>query len=134
MSDNMNDDIFNIDSYGEPAPESGSIDYHTTMSTTHTVPIPHSYGISPTTATTITNSGSTITLNPTHGEDLHVEGDITVGGISLKDFMESVSDRLSILTPDPRLLEKYDALKEAYEHYKILEKLCTDDDKIHEKT
>ena len=41
--------------------------------------------------------------------------------------METVSNRLSILTPNPELLEKYDALKEAYEHYKILEKICTDD-------
>ena len=48
--------------------------------------------------------------------------------------MEKVSDRLSILTPDPKLLEKYDALKEAYEHYKILEKLCTDDGTVHKKT
>ena len=80
-------------------------------------------------------STSTITLTPpTYDEDLCVDGDIKVGGKSLKDFMETVSDRLSILTPDPKLLEKYDALKEAYEHYKILEKLCTDDGTVHKKT
>ena len=65
---------------------------------------------------------------------IEVDGDIKVGGKSLKDFMEVVSERLNILTPNPELLEKYDALKEAYEHYKILEKLCTDDGTVHEKT
>tara|TARA_B100001287_G_scaffold275125_1_gene282041 strand:+ start:433 stop:786 length:354 start_codon:yes stop_codon:yes gene_type:complete len=115
MSDNMNDDIYNIT-------------YSTGSGTTYTIPT--SNGLS---ATTITN---TIPLMPNLGEDedLHVEGDIKIDGHSLKDFMESVSDRLSILTPDPKLLEKYDALKEAYEHYKILEKLCKDDGKVHKET
>lgn len=73
-------------------------------------------------------STSTITLTPPRRDiNLDVEGDIIIDGKSLKEFMETVSNRLSILTPNPELLEKYDALKEAYEHFKILEKICTDD-------
>ena len=80
-----------------------------------------------TTAPTTYNIGSTstITLTPPVLEEEYK--DIVINGMSLKEFMETVSDRLSILTPKPELLEKYNALKEAYEHYKILEKICTDD-------
>ena len=31
---------------------------------------------------------------------------------------------LNILVPDPKKLEKFEALQKAYEHYKHLEKLC----------
>ena len=90
--------------------------------------VPTTYNIGSTTT-------STVTIDPTMPmSDIEVDGDIKVGGKSLKDFMEVVSERLNILTPNPELLEKYDALKEAYEHYKILEKLCTDDGTVHEKT
>lgn len=51
--------------------------------------------------------------------------DITIGNRSLKTFMEKVEQRLAILQPDPVLLEKYQALQQAYEHYKTLEALCT---------
>lgn len=52
------------------------------------------------------------------------EGDITVKGRSLEKLLESIEDRLAILQdPDPAKLEKYKALKKAYEHYKLLEKL-----------
>ena len=89
----------------------------------------------PTTQNIGSTTTSTITIDPTMPmSDIEVDGDIKVGGKSLKDFMEVVSERLNILTPNPELLEKYDALKEAYEHYKILEKLCTDDGTVHEKT
>ena len=94
----------------------------------------HTYTTSgPTTYNIGSPSTTTVTLDPTP-RDLDIDGDIKIGGQSLKDFMEVVSERLSILTPNPELLEKYDALKEAYEHYKILEKLCTDDGTVHKKT
>lgn len=109
------DDDFGIDP--------GNMSYNTTYTT------------SPPYTVTNATSTSTITIDPTINDgDIEVSGDIKVNGKSLKDFMEKVSDRLSILTPDPKLLEKYDALKEAYEHYKILEKLCTDDGTVHKKT
>ena len=48
--------------------------------------------------------------------------------------MSVVSERLNILTPKPEVLEKYEALREAYENYKMLEKICLDDGKVHEET
>lgn len=95
---------------------------NTNTYTTTTTTAPTTYNIGSNTST------STITLTPPKRDiNLDVEGDIIIDGKSLKEFMETVSNRLSILTPNPELLEKYDALKEAYEHYKILEKICTDD-------
>lgn len=49
-------------------------------------------------------------------------------GSSLKKMIDDINDRLIILKPDPAKLEKYDALKKAYEHYKLLEKLLYDQD------
>jgi hypothetical protein len=57
---------------------------------------------------------------------LKVEGkdaDIFINGQSLSDWMSAVDKRLSILVPNPELLEKYSALQEAYDHYKTLESL-----------
>lgn len=80
---------------------------------------------------------STVTLNShthnpsvnihQHGIDLSDKADIKFGDQSLKEFMKTVSDRLAILVPDPAKLEKYAALKQAYEHYKLLEALINDD-------
>jgi len=65
---------------------------------------------------------------------LQLEGkdaDIVMNGVSLKEILDGITDRLSILQPKPELLAKYDNLREAYEHYKTLEKLLTEynDDK-----
>ena len=54
-------------------------------------------------------------------------GDIKIGDMSLKDLMLKMCDRLAILQPDMEKLEKFAALKKAYENYKLLEKLCMDD-------
>ena len=43
---------------------------------------------------------------------------------SLKEFMSKMEERLAILVPDPKKLEQFAALKKAYEHYKLMEKLC----------
>ena len=53
--------------------------------------------------------------------------DITINGKSLSEFMDTVGARLGILQPKPELLEKFEALKQAYEHYKTLEALCMGD-------
>jgi hypothetical protein len=55
--------------------------------------------------------------------------DITVGGKSLKEFMTKMEERLAILVPDPAKLEQFQALKKAYEHYKLMEKLCQEQPK-----
>jgi hypothetical protein len=58
------------------------------------------------------------------GIDMADGTDITVAGKSLKQFMDKMEERLAILVPDPAKLEKFEALKKAYEHYKLMEKLC----------
>lgn len=52
--------------------------------------------------------------------------DVKIDGVSIKEMMTQIQDRLAILVPDPTKLEKFAALKASYEHYKLLEKLCTD--------
>lgn len=65
----------------------------------------------------------------TNGIDIKAGGDIKVDGKSLKEFMTKMEQRLSILVPDPEKLEKFEALKKAYEHYKTMEALCFPKDK-----
>jgi hypothetical protein len=76
---------------------------------------------------------STITSSATPGLSLDVngdanfDGDIKWKGRSLTNMIETIEKRLAILTPDPKKLEKYEALQKAYDHYKLMEKLCHDD-------
>jgi len=56
--------------------------------------------------------------------DANFEGDIKWKGRSLGNLLQSIEDRLAILAdPDPVKLEKFAALKKAYDHYKLMEKL-----------
>jgi hypothetical protein len=71
----------------------------------------------------IGGSGWPGTLNITDTYNLSNHADIMVGDTSLRDWMKTVNDRLSILQPNPRLLEKFTALQQAYEHYRTLEAL-----------
>lgn len=60
--------------------------------------------------------------------DATFEGDIKWKGRSLGKLLESIEGRLAILQePSPEKLEKYAALKKAYEHYKTLERLIGED-------
>lgn len=76
-----------------------------------------------------------ITLNPSYNDfnnfdsDIIVseDADIKLGNKSLKEFMNKMEQRLAILQPDPKKLEKFDALKKAYEHYKTVEAMCFDE-------
>ena len=61
--------------------------------------------------------------NVYHADTIDVKSDVVIDGISMKEAMTSIMDRLSILQPDPAKLEKYAALKKAYDHYKMLERL-----------
>lgn len=62
---------------------------------------------------------------------LKIEGenaDIEINGEKLSDWMKNVNQRLAILQPKPHLKEKYEALQQAYDHYKTLEALLHDDE------
>lgn len=58
------------------------------------------------------------------GIEMDADADIVIGGRSLKKIFETIEQRLAILVPDPKKLEQYEALQQAYEHYKTLEALC----------
>ena len=60
--------------------------------------------------------------------DATIEGDLTVQGISIVETLEKINERLAILVPDPKKLEKYKALKRAYDNYKTLEALIQEED------
>ena len=56
-----------------------------------------------------------------------VNTDMVVDGINVGEFMKTVGERLLILEADFKMHEKYPALKDAYDQYKMLEKLLADD-------
>ena len=90
---------------------------------------------SPIAISTGAGTGSTWASTTARGQ-LKIEGkdaDILINEQSLSEWMQAVDKRLSILRPNPELQEKYTALEEAYNHYKTLESLLYDDEKITQK-
>jgi hypothetical protein len=73
---------------------------------------------------------SSITTSGTNTPSLHVTGeaefenDIKIKGISIVKTLDEINKRLAILVPDPEKLEQFEALKKAYDHYKLMEALC----------
>lgn len=57
--------------------------------------------------------------------DLVVEDPDTGEKTNISEFIKTVKERLSILEPKPEHLEKYEALRDLYEQYKMMEKLLT---------
>jgi hypothetical protein len=100
-----------------------------------TIPTTGSSGSSYTISTSGTGyTWGTGTTSPTvvignDGMEIRENGDIKIGNVSLKAFIEKMEQRLAILVPDPKRLEKFEALKKAYEHYKTMESLCFPDEK-----
>jgi hypothetical protein len=151
-------DVGSLDlGYGAVPPDYGNISYSggvdtitldtSTMYSGNTITLP---------STTISNGGYTIGSTGTSGQfyttgagynnwnnpptvnitgtgiDMAAGTDITVGGKSLKEFMNKMEERLAILVPDPAKLEQFAALKKAYEHYKLMESLCQEQPKEQE--
>ena len=61
--------------------------------------------------------------------DANFNGDIKIKGRSLEKLFNNMEKRLAILVPDPKKLEKFEALQKAYNHYKLLEALLHEEDK-----
>jgi len=114
----MQDDLFNTSTITLDT-LMGSIDLSATYITNGTAPLISPYNSSPY-ITISDNSGDTFKVNG----DASFDGDIKIKGISLNETLKAIQDRLSILVPDPAKLEQFEALKKAYEHYKLLESLC----------
>ena len=151
-------DIGSLDlGYGAVPPDYGNISYSGGVDTitidTSNMNSMYSSGTITLPTTTITNGGYTIgsagssgqfyttgtnghnwnnppTVNITGtGIDMAAGTDISIDGKSLKTFMNKMEERLAILIPDPSKLEKFEALKKAYEHYKLMESLCQEQPK-----
>lgn len=50
----------------------------------------------------------------------------------MRSRVEDIEKRLAILRPNEDLQKRFPALQEAYDHYKLIEKLVNDQAKIHE--
>ena len=93
------------------------------------ITVPSSY-----TTSQIVNGGSawssiTTSAYPTQASlnvsgDGNIDGNLIVGGKDIAKSLSEIEKRLAILVPDPAKLEHFEALKKAYEHYKLLEALC----------
>ena len=59
--------------------------------------------------------------------DADIQGNLKVKGVDITDILAKIQDRLAILVPDPARLDKFEALRQAYEDYKVLEALCVDE-------
>lgn len=83
---------------------------------------------------TAANASNSANSNFTAKASLHVTGParfddkIIVNGKDLQAMLEKIEKRLSILVPNPKKLAKYEALQKAFDHYKLLEALCEEDD------
>ena len=79
---------------------------------------------------TTSSVGSWIANTDIHRKNtLSVHGpgaDIKINEKSMSDWMSTVEKRLAILVPKTELLEKYESLQQAYDHYKTLEALLYD--------
>jgi hypothetical protein len=74
------------------------------------------------TAPSVTSSSNPSSLSVKGDADF--EGDVKIKGVSIAKTLEDIQGRLAILVPDPAKLEHFEALKKAYNHYKMLESLC----------
>lgn len=61
--------------------------------------------------------------------EISADGDLKLGDVSMRKWMETVEKRLCILEPKRELLDKYEALQAAYEHYKTLEAMLYNESK-----
>jgi hypothetical protein len=110
-----------LNSYGNVIVSSGS-----------TTTNPYVYNATSTGPLYTTGMPAWSTISPSSGfsvkGDADFDGDIKWKGRSLGKLMERIEDRLAILQePDAEKLEKFAALKKAYDHYKTLERLIGDD-------
>ena len=97
---------------------------------TGNVTIPSSWNMGSSGTVYTTNTGN-IGLNPIWTNttppppNLVVDGDIKWNGRSLGKLLEKIEDRLAILQePTPERLERFAALREAYDAYKLIDTLC----------
>lgn len=61
----------------------------------------------------------------TYGKhNLEVYGSLIVNGVDITELLNTISQRLLILVPDPERLAKFEQLQVMYEQYKLMEAMC----------
>jgi hypothetical protein len=92
------------------------LDPNLTVSPTYTVSAAtwQNSSISNTTADTLINAGGQIELR---GD----KADVVINGVSLKETLEGIQDRLNILRPNTELEAEWNELQELGEQYRKLE-------------
>ena len=111
---------FNVGASGLAGASGSSV----TVSSGQYIPINGNGNITLSGASNITGAGLYVS------SDAEIEGTLKVGGKDIAKSLEAIEKRLAILQPNPKKLEKFEALRKAYEHYKLLEALCySDEDK-----
>lgn len=58
------------------------------------------------------------------------DADIVINGVSLRDTLQGIQERLNILTPNPDMEAEWDELRELGQRYRALEKQCQEKSKI----
>ena len=83
-------------------------------------------GLTYTTATGAGTWGPTnITANPWYTKTPKVEitdKDLVIDGLSLRDFMQTVSERLAVMVPNPKLEAEFEELRALADRYRELER------------
>lgn len=72
-----------------------------------------------------TSSVSSASLNSyqTVNGDFKIDGSLQINGVDIEQSIAEIKERLAIITPDYEKMEKFAALKNAYENYKMIERL-----------
>lgn len=110
----------------------GSSVWITSSSSTYStgsITVPASYSITTGGTSYTTSAWSSMSSNGTQPNltvtgNAEIEGNLKVAGRDIAKSLEAIEKRLAILVPDPEKLEHFEALKKAYDHYKLLEALC----------
>jgi hypothetical protein len=71
------------------------------------------------------NWATNITVDPYYTKQPKVQitdKDLVIDGLSLRDFMHSVNERMAIMVPNPRLEAEFDELRELADRYRELER------------
>lgn len=86
-------------------------------------------GLTYTTATGAGNWATNITVDPYYTKTPKVnitDKDLILDGLSLRDFMQTVNERMGIMVPNPKLEAEFNELKELADRYRELEKKLLD--------
>ena len=105
----------------------GAISSNSSITVPHTVSTTgtngYMYGAGTGTAWVTPNSTNQGSIKVTGNAEF--DGDVKIKGRSMTKLLERIEDRLAILMdPEPAKLEKFQALKKAYDNYKLMDKLC----------